>query len=313
VSAAAATGEGFVHEALFYAGDEEYLAGTVAFVHAGLEAGEAMMVAVPGPRLELLRGSLDGVGERVRFVDMREFGRNPARLIPAWRDFLNPNLAAGRAVRGIGEPIWAGRTAAELEECRRHESLLNLAFAEVPALTLMCPYDTARLGDEVLSEAEHSHPAVSGCRSRSTAYALPDDAFAGELSRPAESARELSFGEADLHRVRHFVEEEGRRGGLERRRLDDFVLAANEVATNSLRHGGGRGTVRVWSEDGALVCDFSDSGRFEAPLVGRRRPSASQFGGRGLWIANQLCDLVQIRSGGAGSLVRLRMAVGGVV
>jgi anti-sigma regulatory factor (Ser/Thr protein kinase) len=96
--------------------------------------------------------------------------------------------------------------------------------------------------------------------------------------------------------------------GLGERRIADLVLAANEIATNTLRYGGGSGTVEIWRTSNALVCDFRDSGKFDDPLVGRRRPDGEQVGGRGLWLANQLCDLVQIRSNGAGSLIRLQMS-----
>jgi anti-sigma regulatory factor (Ser/Thr protein kinase) len=85
------------------------------------------------------------------------------------------------------------------------------------------------------------------------------------------------------------------------------VLAVNEVATNSIRHGGGVGAARVWRADGAIVCEIADAGRIEDPLVGRRRPDAGTIGGRGLWIANQLCELVQMRTFAAGTVVRLHM------
>ena len=45
------------------------------------------------------------------------------------------------------------------------------------------------------------------------------------------------------------------------------------------------------------------------PLVGRVKPVPTQVGGRGLWLANQFCDLVQIRSGDDGTAVRLQMAI----
>ena len=92
----------------------------------------------------------------------------------------------------------------------------------------------------------------------------------------------------------------------EERKLD-FVLAANEVATNSVRHGGGHGTMRIWREDGTMIGEVHDHGRIAEPLVGRVRPAAEQIGDRGLWAANQLCDLVQIRSDQAGTAVRLHM------
>ena len=63
--------------------------------------------------------------------------------------------------------------------------------------------------------------------------------------------------------------------------------------------------LRVWAEDGSLVCEVTDEGVIADPLVGRRRPVLDRAGGRGLWIANQLCDLVQVRSGAAGTTVRL--------
>ena len=83
------------------------------------------------------------------------------------------------------------------------------------------------------------------------------------------------------------------------------MLAVDEVATNSYRYGGGGGTLRTWASGGGLVCEVRDGGRFSDPLVGRRRPSSDRIGGRGLWIANQLCDLVQVRSSGEGAVVRL--------
>ncbi len=303
---------GFSHEALFYADANEFLAGTVPFVQQGIEAGGAVMVALPKPSLELLRGNLDGGSDQVLFVEMEELGRNPARLTPAWWDFLAANLRDRRGVRGIGEPSWASRSAAELDECRRHESLLNLAFADAN-LSLLCPYDTVNLSDEVLIGAEHTHPVLRGRDARSAEYTGPADVrgfFGGELELPAGPTEELSFDESGPSEVRRFVGERARRAGLDGRRVDDLVLAANEVATNSIRHGGGHGTVSFWSEgDVLLVCDFRDPGRFEEPLAGRRRPSGSKASGRGLWIANQLCDLVQIRSNEAGSHIRLRMAV----
>ena len=85
------------------------------------------------------------------------------------------------------------------------------------------------------------------------------------------------------------------------------MLAVNEIATNSIRHGGGSGTLRVWLEAGVLICEVRDSGHLDDPLAGRRRPSPSDYGGRGLWLANQVCDLVQLRSFPQGSAVRLHM------
>jgi anti-sigma regulatory factor (Ser/Thr protein kinase) len=79
------------------------------------------------------------------------------------------------------------------------------------------------------------------------------------------------------------------------------------VLTNSIRHGGGGGTLRIWQEDDRLVCEIEDRGRLSDPLADRRRPDPEQPNGRGLWMANQLCDLVQLRSPAHGTIVRLHM------
>jgi anti-sigma regulatory factor (Ser/Thr protein kinase) len=86
---------------------------------------------------------------------------------------------------------------------------------------------------------------------------------------------------------------------------DDLELAVDEIAANSLLHGGGRGVLRIWVEGSSLVCEVADDGVITDPLVGRREPALDRTGGRGLWLANQLCGLVQIRSGAAGTTVRL--------
>ena len=244
-------------------------------------------------------GTANSSWTQVQLARQRRTDGDPTRIIAVWRDFFGEHYGGGPRRAGIGEPIWAGRSAAELDECRRHESLLNLAFADAPAWSLFCPYNTTDLDDEVLVAAEHNHPVLAG-RSRSAEFAADGrQAFAGKLPRLAGHAEESAFGPGELHRVRHLVHDRGAQAGLEEQQVADFVLAANEIATNSLRYGGGRGTVEIARAGNALICDFRDSGKIEDPLVGRRRPPIAQVGGRGLWLANQLCDLVQVRSNDA--------------
>jgi anti-sigma regulatory factor (Ser/Thr protein kinase) len=92
-------------------------------------------------------------------------------------------------------------------------------------------------------------------------------------------------------------------------KIDVLVLAVNEVATNSVQHGGGGERVRVWQEGPAVIAEVTDRGWIDQPLVGRRWPSGEVERGRGLWIVNQLCDLVQVHSTHAGTSVRLHVSV----
>src|SRR3954447_2695009 len=298
---------GFQHQALIYEGAEEYLAGTVPFLRGALEAGEPALVVVGREQTELLEGEIGDDAERVRFLPMDQVGRNPARIIPLWRDFLDAN--EGSSVRGIGEPVWVARSPAALEECQCHESLLNVAFASGPAWSLLCPYDAGSLPDETLEKVGHSHRQVlrEGRVEASAAFESDLDCFKGDLPPPAAPPETLSFGLSELAEVRACVTVAAERAGMEPVAVADLVTATSELAANSITHGGGAGILRLWIEDGRLLAEVEDRGRIEEPLVGRLRPSITQEGGRGLWLANQLCDLVQIRSGERGTVVRLHL------
>ncbi len=285
----------FHHEAVFYDGERSYMDRLLPFLREGAAADEPMLVAVSPARIQLLSGALGADAEKISFVAMDELGRNPARIIPAWRAFAD--AAGPRAVRGIGEPIWAGRTQPELDECHLHESLLNVAFADRPSFQLLCPYDTSALPDDVLQRARRSHPCVDehGSTEPSHDYCVDTTATASLPAVPG-AARRLAFDGPALGDVRRAVAAAARDLGVSEERTDACVLAVNELAANSVRHGGGRGELHVWHEDGALVCEVRDAGCITDPLAGRRIPTIEQLGGRGLWMVNQLCDLVQIRT-----------------
>ena len=116
------------------------------------------------------------------------------------------------------------------------------------------------------------------------------------------------FDANSLAEVRDLVARWAQQAGLGGARAENLVLAVNEIATNSIRHGGGSGVLRMWEEDGVLLCQIEDQGRIEAPLAGRLQPVLDEPGGRGLWLANQLCDLVQVRTFADGNVVRIHMA-----
>ena len=304
--------EEFRHEALMYAGSADFLTGTIPFVRGGLEAGEPVLVVESAAKIALLRSELGRDAELVHFADMAGVGANPARIIPAWREFVRQHGDTGGRLRGIGEPIWKGRSPVELIECQRHESLLNTAFATGDAWWLLCPYDTVALDPAVIDEARRSHPYVTDGETfrRSDDYRGLDASgapFDIPLPEPAAHADEIAFQVGDLVALRGLVYRRATGAGLESSKVADLVLAVNEVATNSLLHGGGKGTLRVWQDAPALTCEVRDSGRFELPLVDRERPAPGASGPRGLWLANQLCDLVQIRSFATGTAVRLHM------
>jgi anti-sigma regulatory factor (Ser/Thr protein kinase) len=300
---------GFQHHALIYAGVDEYLAGTLPFLRGALQAGEPLLVAVGAAQTRWLEGELNGDETRVRFLPMEEVGRNPALIISLWRDFVDEN--SGRSVRGIGEAVWAGRSPAALEEAHRQEALLDRVFRDDPDFSLLCPYDASLLPEQALERAAHAHSEVvrDGRAVASTEFDPGVDCFAGELPPVVGRAEAFNFGVAELAAVRERVAAAAKQADLDPRGVADLVTAASELAANSVMHGGGAGTLRVWRQDGSLLTEVEDRGRIEDPLVGRLRPGFTQEGGRGLWLANQLCELVQIRSDDQGTVVRLHVPV----
>ncbi|MFD5146918.1 anti-sigma factor RsbA family regulatory protein [Streptomyces sp. NPDC058401] len=304
----------FVHPALFYQDLDAYVAGVGSFVGTAVSAGEPVLVAVPGPHLDPLRESLGASAAAVTWTDMTGLGRNPGRILAALQDFADQHVS--RPVRIVGEPIWPGRSPAEVLEATRHEALINTAFAGRPA-TILCPYDTQGLAPEVLADARRTHPTLieGGTDLPSPAYTDAARVSADcdrPLPEPGAGTHRFVYAHGGLAEVRDHADAWARGTALAPARRGDLVLAVSEAAANSLSHGGGKGTLRLWTTSGpgaGVVAEIRDSGRLADPLAGRRRPSlASANGGRGLWMIHQLCDLVEVRALDDGFTLRLHMA-----
>jgi len=304
---------GLRHAALFYAGRDKFAELTAAFVRQGLDVGDAVMVLAKGDRVGALQEELGSNAAEVLFGDMEEIGRNPARILPVWQDFIASRHGSNRGLRGVGEAIWAGRTPEEIVEAQRHESLINFALADAPLL-IACPYDTSVLEPDVIEEARRTHPfslEEGDLEYRdSSAYGSGEDMaalFDDPLPEPRSRPEEMPVSPDRIGDLRIFVSRRSAAFGLDPARTDDLVLAVNEIVTNTLRHGGGRGVLRLWHEGDSLVCEVRDRGQIDEPMVGRTRPSPTQESGFGLWLVNQLCDLVQVRSFASGVVVRVHM------
>ncbi|MEU7058661.1 sensor histidine kinase [Streptomyces sp. NPDC046197] len=303
-----AVAEPFVHPALFYRDEQEYLAGTLPFVRAGLESGEPVAVAVPGENLRLIEAGLGPDAAAVRLLDMRQAGRNPGRIIPGVLRAFADVQPDGRRVRIIGEPVWAGRTPSEYPACVQHEALINEAFRG-REVTILCPYDARRLDERILADARTTHPVVIPVGAtegeHSLAYA-PEHAVAryNEPLPVVPDALSFAFEARTLSQARHIATAEGARLGLAGTRLQDLALVVAELTTNSVVHGGGAGVLRVWAEDGRVLCEVWDAGSLDDPLAGRRPADRDQRGGRGLLLVNLVTDLVRVHTGEEGTTVR---------
>lgn len=305
-----ATAGSFRHVGFFYRTAKEYVTTVAAFLGDGVAAGEPVFAAVPEGRLSLVADALGAGARRVEFADMTDMGRNPAWIIPRVQAFVD--LHAGQHVRYVGEPIWAARSPAELREATRHEALINLAFAGADA-EVLCPYDTARLGQAVIADARRTHPLLlSGDGAAASAeyagpFGLPSSCGAPLPARP--DAAMIHTYRSDLSQVRALVLKSARAAGLPDERANDLVLAVSEVAANTLRHTPSSGTLVIWHDPHEIVCEIRDDGVITDPLAGRRRPAPDALGGHGLWLVHQVCDLVELRSDDSGTTVRMHMAI----
>ncbi|MCQ9129764.1 sensor histidine kinase [Streptomyces hilarionis] len=302
----------FRHELYPYRGTEQFLSGTLAYVQEALEGGEAVVVAVPPDRASLLRDAL-GDEPAVTFVDTTTLGPNPGRLVGAWVTWMQERGEGDRPVRGIGETAWReARSAAHLSELRYHEWLLNRAFARSSAWSMLCPYDDAADDRSALETVSRCHPLIrqDGHYVRNEGYLTADEYPFEALSAACDPFQELSYTHGDLAAVRSKVAQCAADAGLLEEQQRRLAVAVTEIATNSIRHGGGHGTLRTWTQDATFVCEFRDAGYIPDVMAGRTRPSADQIGGRGLWLAQQLCDLVEIRSvRDHGTTIRLHVDV----
>jgi MEDS: MEthanogen/methylotroph, DcmR Sensory domain/Protein of unknown function (DUF1059) len=301
--------ETYRHECVLYAGTGGFLDALVPFVRDGLARQEPVMVAVAEPRLRALRSALGEDAERVVFADMADLGHNPALIIPAWRDFTDRYSGTGRPVRGIGEPIWATRQPEEIAEAQLHEALLNMAVPPDVPLWLLCPYDTAALDEQVLAEAHRSHPVVvdSGDYRGSTGYGGTfhvEELFGAALPDPGAPITTITF---DPHRHGHIrqILRSAEEAAVPADRAVKIAAAVDEIALAADRDTG-RVTVRLWPEPTALVCQVTDPGMVTDPMIGRGSAAGpSQSRDRAIRLANELCDLVQVRSGSTGTTVRV--------
>lgn len=300
--------QSYRHEAFLWHEKADFTAGLVPFITDGLDAGEPVMVALVPEHTAWVQHALGDRAAEVTFVDMVELGRNPARIIPAWQKFLDLDADGRRPVRGIGEPVWPGRRREELLECQLHEALLNVAVDPEIPFWLICPYDAENLSPEVVEEAHRSHPVLVEADSYqgSRKYggrAHVDSLFSSELEEPVTAPIEIAFGPADIVDLEERVAAELMLSGLAPEPASRLATATHQLAICSLSRGAAHGRVRLWRQPHAFIGEVADDAVVHDLLLGRRVPFGEEHDG--LWLANQLCDLVQLRSTTSGTTVRV--------
>jgi hypothetical protein len=292
---------GCVHQTAVYGSDEEFLAMALPFLEGGLAAGEPVLAATTSANLELLHREL---GHHVDYAESAYFGRRPPQRVAVFERYWRRHAASGKRVRILAEPVWVGRSTAEVADWELMESGLNILLADT-RIWMICPYDTRVVAPAIVAGSLRTHPQhVTGAEIHASSDFIDPHAYARTHATPwrppPEDAARLTEAD-DLRAVRRFVAAQATAYGLAGERAAMLVMAVNEVVSHLRTPAGEQVTVRMWARPGAITCDVRvPVGTPGDPFLGYRTPWLREpADAEGLWYARQVCDRVQIGDGGA--------------
>jgi hypothetical protein len=288
--------EAFRHRAFLYRTQQEYLERLVPFICDGVKAEHPVLVAVPGSNLALLSQGLGQATAKVVMIDLTEAGRNPARILgEVLSRFVEKHPT--RPVRMVGEPVWPSRSDVEYPACVQHEALINRAFTG-RCITLVCPYDVARLDPDIIADVECTHPELwqDGLAEQASPGYAPEAIWARynqPLVSDPSAVRYTARSLADLSGARAFTTAYARWFGLSASTTADLQLIASELTTAGLARAAGTCRLALWRCNGHVICEARDGGCLDDPLAGRRPYGSEDAGGRGMYVVNAVADLVR--------------------
>jgi anti-sigma regulatory factor (Ser/Thr protein kinase) len=299
------------HEAVFYDGVDDFVTATLPFARDAVAAGEPLIVVEPSAQLAALREAMGADAAGAEFYEAADWYLSPGKAFKAYLDWVTAGLEHAPRVRTIGEPIWPADWHAAVSEYAHYESVYNV-IAEEASVWSICPYDVGALPPEIVEHARATHPHV-----RSAAGVEPSTTFvdphaycshlAAQAPEPVGRVRRLALHH-DLTALRGLVAHEARTAGVRPGRISELLVAVHEVAMNALTHGGGDAAARMWSEERTFVCEIQDRGPgLSETVAGYEPPDPERAHGRGLWLARQICDLVEVQSRDGLSRVRLHV------
>jgi anti-sigma regulatory factor (Ser/Thr protein kinase) len=303
--------DGAWHEAVAYSTPVDLAARLAPRIAAAADAGDPVLAVLAEDARGALHAVLGNTADAVRFLEPAAVHARPAFTVA---------MQWSRTHRWITEPggraLVVGQRLEALPGCGpnywgRLDVALDVATAELP-VTVLCPFPADAAQDLVRATHPHvgAHPG--------TGYRPPHEAVLDfppppppDLGRPA-AHRPFDLG--TLAEVRGTVTAVATAAELDPEDAADLVLAVNELASNSIEHGPGAGVLRMWdgSADSAgsreVVAEIFDGGHMDVPFPGLTLPPPEGERGRGLWLASELCDVLQVWSEpGEGTTIRVSM------
>jgi anti-sigma regulatory factor (Ser/Thr protein kinase) len=304
------------HAVAFHGSTTELLGRLVPLAEQALERDEPLAIALQpatertlADRLHGRLASADGL-IRLRRPDSGPAGASAQTLAARWALELRAlSVARARPVTVLNEHA-ADLDGADGRFWTELDAALNVALADLP-VRITCFYPELPLHLEILDGARRNHPLLlaDGELRHNPGH---HDPRAVLTTRPAAQPPllgppdvRLSFSAWQLHDVRTSVERALAGRGYERERVEDIVLAVNELATNAVEHGTPEAQLSLWTGEHGLLCEIDDGGTLRDPLPGLQAPHPAEPRGRGVWIARQLCDSLHVWADGRGTHVRV--------
>ncbi|MDI6105212.1 STAS domain-containing protein [Actinoplanes sp. NEAU-A12] len=250
-------------------------------MHVELTAPDTVRIVLTGPVILVRHGEVLALVERAWkadpvtqvFVDLSEVTSLDSSGVALLLLIRRRVLRAGKAFRLHGAR----------PEVRRH---LDLA-----GLTML--FGLPPLNDAGRSDAGHRTADTSEGTGSSA------EAVVEILAEP--------FDRAGIRLVRQRLSSYAASCGISEQEQYKLVLAASEIMANAVLHGGGSGRITASRRGDRLCLEVVDHGPgIPRHYLGERpRPRPGRIGSSGLWLADQICERVDIDTGRDGTTVRL--------
>lgn len=302
------TATGLVHEVGLHEGDDGLVSLVVPFAEAGLAAGEPVALALGRRRAELVRAALPDSPD-VTFLTSRYI--RPASAVAAVLESLTAHVASSPArMRVVGELDVSSLSAATWGPWARYEAAVNHLYAPFP-VTAMCVYDTAVTPADVITDLMATHSRVATPDGSSRTNGRYQDPVEFLRSRPTvpdpleNTPPVVELVDPDPAAARRAVRSLAARSSVANDDVADLVVGVSEVVANAWLHGRPPVITRMWTTADRLVVTVSDAGEGPVEPFAGLTQLDDDIGGRGLWIAHQLCAQVDHADTGDGFTVRL--------
>ena len=325
---------GYLHEAVLYDSDEEFLGVVVPFLQEGVAAGDPCLVALGASTTRLVRAA---VGDTTGLTFLGDRYDRPASVIRSNRDLFAAHVADGASLIRVASEVPHPGVGAPWDGWARYEAAINRAYAEFP-LWGLCAYDTRITPGSVLDDVARTHPHLTTADGHQVnpRYQDPAEFLTGrppcrgdpveaasppviDLIDPTPAAARDAVHTASMIRPDTVRPDPAAPSTIhveapqppappqpDPTDVEHLVFAVSEAVTNAVTHGRPLVRFRLWTAPDRIVATVTDRGNGPAdPFAGLLPVTDTCSAGLGLWLTHQLCSHVTLDTTDDGFTIRL--------